>query len=322
MKTPNRKDTMMDLKKAVALVAAATLSVTGLAACGRGGDTADGGGGQTVYLALSTLSNPFFVQLRDGAQAEADALGLTLEVRDAQDDAITQTNQLNNALSTEDAAVIVNPVDSNAAVPGVTALLDAGIPVIAVDREVTDVEVTSFVSSDNVQGGTLAAEALAQAIGETGDVVVLQGVAGSSASRERGRGFDEGIAAFPNIKVVAKQTANFDRADGLDVATNLLQANPSVVGIFAENDEMALGAIEALGARAGVDVFVVGFDGTENGLSSIGNGTMAASIAQQPEELGKLAVQQAKKALDGEETTAVIPVDVVVVNKDNVADFQ
>lgn len=313
---------MMDLKKAVALVAAATLSITGLAACGRGGDTADGGGGQTVYLALSTLSNPFFVQLRDGAQREADALGLTLEVRDGRDDAVTQTNQLNNALSTGAAAVIVNPVDSNAAVPGVTALLDADIPVIAVDRGVTDVKVTSFVSSDNVQGGTLAAKALAQAIGETGDVVVLQGVAGSSASRERGRGFEEGIAAFPNIKVVGKQTANFDRAGGLNVATNLLQANPGVVGIFAENDEMALGAIEALGGRVGVDVFVVGFDGTEDGLSAISNGTMAASIAQQPEELGKLAVQQAKKAVDGDETTAVIPVDVVVVNKDNVGDFQ
>ncbi|MGB7979935.1 MAG: substrate-binding domain-containing protein [Candidatus Nanopelagicales bacterium] len=312
----------MGLKKAAALVAAATLSVTGLAACGRGGDAADGGGGQTVYLALSTLSNPFFVQLRDGAQAEADTLGLTLEVQDAQDDAITQTNQLSNALSTGAAAVIVNPVDSNAAVPGVTALLDADIPVVAVDRGVTDVEVTSFVSSDNVQGGTLAAEALAQAIGESGDVVVLQGVAGSSASRERGRGFEEGIAAFPKIKVVAKQTANFDRSEGLDVATNLLQANPGVVGIFAENDEMALGAIEALGSRAGKKVSVVGFDGTEDGLSAISNGTMAASIAQQPDELGKLAVQQAKKALDGDETTAVVPVKVVAVNKDNVADFQ
>lgn len=312
----------MDLKKAVALVAATTLSVAGLAACGRGGDTADGGGGQTVYLALSTLSNPFFIQLRDGAQAEADSLGITLEVQDAQDDASTQLNQLSNALSTGAAAVIVNPVDSDAVVPGVTALIDADIPVIAVDRGVTDVDVTSFVSSDNVQGGTLAAEALANAIGETGDVIVLQGVPGSSASRARGEGFQEGISAFSNINVIATQTANFDRAEGLDVATNLLQANPGVVGIFAENDEMALGAIEALGARAGNDVFVVGFDGTEDGLAAISDGTMAASIAQQPEELGKRAVQQAKKALDGEETTAVVPVEVVVVNEDNVADFQ
>ncbi len=310
----------MNFKKAAAMVAALTLSVTGLAGCNR-----DGGGGegdQTVHLAVSTLSNPFFVQLRDGAQKEADALGLNLEILDAQDDAVTQTNQLNNALSTGADAVIVNPVDSDAAVGSVTSLLNADIPVIAVDRGVTDVEVTSFVSSDNVQGGTLAAEALAEAVGETGDVVVLQGVPGSSASRDRGAGFTEGIADFSDITVVAKQTANFDRADGLNVATNLLQANPSVVGIFAENDEMALGAVEALGGRVGQDVFVVGFDGTEDGLSAVDDGTLVATIAQQPEELGKLAVQQAKKALDGEETMAVVPVEVVAVTKDNVADFQ
>lgn len=316
----------MKIKKAAALVAAITLSVTGLAACNRDGGTSDGdstdSGGQTVHLLVSTLSNPFFVQLRDGAQAEADELGITLDVQDAQDDAVTQTNQLDNALSTGADAVIVNPVDSDAAVPGVTGLLDGDVPVIAVDRGVTDVDVTSFVSSDNVQGGQLAAEELAKAIGESGEVIVLQGIPGSSASRERGEGFTEGIGAYPDISVVATQTANFDRAEGLNVATNLLQANPNVVGIFAENDEMALGAIEALGSKAGSDVFVVGFDGTEDGLAAVSDGTMVATIAQQPEELGKLAVQQAKKALDGEETDAEVPVEVVAVTQENVADFQ
>jgi len=315
---------MMKIKKTAAVIAALALSVTSLAACNRDGGTGDatGDGDQTVSLLLSTLSNPFFVQLRDGAQKEADALGITLEVLDAQDDAVTQTNQLNNALSTGADAVIVNPVDSDAVVPGVTGLLDGDVPVIAVDRGVTDVAVTSFVSSDNVQGGQLAGEALAEAVSETGDVIVLQGIPGSSASRERGEGFNEGIAAFSDISVAATQTANFDRAEGLNVATNLLQANPSVVGIFAENDEMALGAIEALGARAGDDVFVVGFDGTEDGLAAVSEGTMVATIAQQPEELGKLAVQQAKKALDGEEVTETVPVEVVAVTKENVADFQ
>lgn len=314
----------MKINRAAAVIAVLALSVTSLTACNRDGGTGDGtgDGDQTVALLVSTLSNPFFVQLRDGAQKEADALGITLEVLDAQDDAVTQTNQLNNALSTGSDAVIVNPVDSDAVVTGVTGLLDGDVPVIAVDRGVTDVDVTSFVSSDNVQGGQLAAEALAQAIGETGDVIVLQGIAGSSASRERGDGFNEGISAFSDVTVAGTQTANFDRAEGLNVATNLLQANPSVVGIFAENDEMALGAIEALGARAGDDVFVVGFDGTEDGLAAVSDGTMVATIAQQPEELGKLAVQQAKKALDGEEVTKTVPVEVVAVTKENVADFQ
>lgn len=311
----------MKIKKSAALIAALALSITGLVGCNRDGGSEEGGGA-TVHLLVSTLSNPFFVQLRDGAQKEADELGITLEILDAQDDAVTQTNQLNNALSTGADAVIVNPVDSDAAVSGVTGLLNSDIPVVAVDRAVTDVDVTSFVSSDNVQGGQFAAEALAKAMGETGDTIVLQGIPGSSASRERGQGFTEGIGEYSDIKVAGTQTANFDRADGLDVATNLLQANSAITGIFAENDEMALGAVEALGARAGDDVFVVGFDGTEDGIAAVSDGRMVATIAQQPEELGRLAVQQAKKALDGEEADATVPVDVVAVTKDNVADFE
>ena len=167
-------------------------------------------------------------------------------------------------------------------------------------RAVNGAEVESLVSSDNVAGGRQAADALAEAMGEEGKVIVLQGVAGTSASRDRGAGFEEGIAAYPNIEVVAKQTANFDRAEALNVATNLLQANPDVTGIFAENDEMALGAIQALGDRAGSEVKVVGFDGTEDGLAAIEAGTMTATIAQQPAELGKRSVEVLEQLLAGE----------------------
>ena len=129
------------------------------------------------------------------------------------------------------------------------------------------------------------------------------------------------MKAFPDIKIVAKQTANFDRAAALDVTTNLLQANPGVSGVFAENDEMALGAVQALGAKAGKDVKVVGFDGTTDGLAAIKAGTMVASIAQQPAKLGQLAVEQAAKALKGDKVDATVPVSVVTVNKTNVGDF-
>ncbi|MHB1065253.1 MAG: substrate-binding domain-containing protein [Georgenia sp.] len=306
-----------------ALAAAATLT---LAACGSSdgssGDTAttDGGtgaeGGATIGLAISTLNNPFFVSLRDGAQAAADAAGAELTVTDARDDATQQADQIQNFQTQQLGAVIINPVDSDAAGPIVTPLLDAGTPVVAVDRVVNGAEVDAFVASDNVEGGRLAADALAKAVGETGKVVVLQGVAGTSASRERGQGFTEGIAAYPDIEVVATQPADFDRVQGLDVATNLLQANPDVVGIFAENDEMALGAIQALGDRAGQDVFVVGFDGTDDGVAAIKAGTMYASIAQQPEELGKSAVEAALALIAGEPTEANVGVPVVVITKD------
>lgn len=314
----------MYARKLIALSASVVLAFS-LSACNReSSDTsADGGSADgSITLALSTQTNPFFVQLRDGAQEKADELGVTLNVQDASDDAATQANQLNNAVTTGAGVVIVNPTDSDAVVPSVEALNQADIPVVAVDRSSNGGEVASFVASDNVAGGAQAAAALAEAIGGEGEILMLQGIAGSSASRDRGQGFEEEIAKHEGITIAAKQTANFDRGEGLDVATNLLQAHPNVKAIFAENDEMALGAIEALGARAGEDVIVVGFDGTNDGLAAVEDGRMLATIAQQPEELGAKAVEEAAKLLRGEDAEEEVPVEVVTVKLDNVADFK
>lgn len=302
--------------------AAVTLSLAmlvGTTACNRGEDGA--ADGQSVTLAVSTLNNPFFVELRDGAQDAADAAGVDLDVVDAQNDSATQTNQLATAATSGTDGVIINPVDSDAAAASVSPLVSNDTPIVAVDRAVNGAEVQSLVSSDNEAGGRQAADELAKAMGEKGAVIVLQGVAGTSASRDRGAGFTEGIKAYPDIDVVAQQTANFDRAEALDVATNLLQATPGVTGIFAENDEMALGAIQALGARAGEEVSVVGFDGTADGLAAIEAGTLTATIAQQPDELGKRSVEVLVQLLGGESVEGAIPVPVTTVNTGNVADF-
>ena len=177
-----------------------------------------------------------------------------------------------------------------------------------------------LVSSDNVAGGKLAAEALGKAMGGKGDVIMLQGVPGTSASRDRGQGFTEAVQTA-GLKIIAKQPANFDRTQGLNVATNLLQANASTTGIFAENDEMALGAVQALGAKAGKDVKVFGFDGTADALKAVQAGTMVGTIAQQPKELGKVAVETALKVVGGETVEKNIPVEVKAVTKDNVAEY-
>ncbi|QOR48049.1 substrate-binding domain-containing protein [Trueperella pecoris] len=306
-------------KKLLAIVSAAALALT-LTGCNRDTQSEGASDAGDVVLLVSTLNNPFFVDLRDGAQAKADELGLTLQVKDAQNDASTQNNQIDNAIASGAKLVIINPVDSDAAGPGVEKLNNADIPVIAVDRGVSSGKLASFISSDNVAGGKQAAEELAKAIGEEGEVAILQGIPGSSASRDRGQGFEEGIAAFSKIKVVAKQTANFDRAQGLDVTNNLLQANPNIKGIFAENDEMALGALEAIGSDSNVKVF--GFDGTSDALTAISADRMVGTIAQQPKELGSLALDAAAKLLKKESVDAEIPVDVVSVLKANVGDFK
>ncbi|MFI6276510.1 substrate-binding domain-containing protein [Streptomyces sp. NPDC050988] len=274
-----------------------------------------------VGLSLSTLNNPFFVQIKEGAQAEAKKLGADLTVTDAQNDASQQANQLQNFTSEGVDSIIVNPVDSDAAGPSVRSANKSDIPVVGVDRGVNKAETAALVASDNVEGGKLGAKALAEKLGGKGKIVILQGLAGTSASRERGAGFAEGLKAYPGIDVVAKQPADFDRTKGLDVMTNLLQAHPDVQGVFAENDEMALGAVKALGSKAGKSVQVIGFDGTPDGLNAVKEGTMYASVAQQPKELGRIAVENALRAADDKEVEKTVKVPVKVVTAKNVDEF-
>ena len=318
------------LRKTLAVVASATLLCTSLTACNRdsGGNNAAGNhtatgsaSAKTITFALSTQANPFFVQMRERAKKKADELGIAINFQDAADDSATQSNQLANAAASGTGVVIINPTDSDAMASAVQQLVDEKIPVVAVDRAVNNANVASYIASDNETGGKQAAKVLSDAINGEGEILVLQGKTGSSASRERGKGFDEGLKDNPNIKVVAKQTAEFERAKGLDVTTNLLQAHPNVKAIFAENDEMALGAVEALGSKAGKDVKVIGFDGAEDALKAIKDGRMYASIAQQPVKMAEQAVIEASKLLKGETATKKMQVEVVAATKENVDKF-
>jgi ABC-type sugar transport system substrate-binding protein len=309
-----------------ALVAAGLLAAAcgggngGTGGAGGGASGAGGGGGGTLALSLSTLNNPFFVQLRDGATAEAAAKGYRLTISDAQNDPASQANAVQNFITQQVKAIILNPTDSKAIVPSVTAANAAKIPVITVDRSSDGGTVTSFIASDNVGGGRQAADELARLVG-TGDVAQLQGVPGTSAARDRGKGFDAQIKTKPGIRLVAVQSANFDRTRALDVMTNLLQAHPTIKGVFAQNDEMALGAIKALGSRAGTQVKVVGFDGTPEGLAAVKAGTENADVAQQPTLLGRDAVDAAVTAVTGGQVPPVRQIPVKVVTRANVDAF-
>ncbi|WP_394614760.1 substrate-binding domain-containing protein [Lentzea sp. JNUCC 0626] len=295
---------------------ALTLGAAALVATGCSG-TGASGGDITIGLAVSTLNNPFFVELQQGAQEMADKLGAKLTVVDAQNDATNQINQVQTLVTQGVKAIILNPVDTKQSAPAAKAAENASIPVISVDRAVEG-KVAAEVASNNVSGGSLAAIELGRAT--SGDVAHLKGIPGASASRDRGQGFEQGLNSG-NIKVTASAVADFDRAKGLNETTNLLQGNPGLKGIFAENDEMALGAIKALGDRAGKDVMVVGFDGTPDGLKAIKDGTLAATIAQQPKLLGSKAVEQAMHAAKNEPVQQVVDVEVKVINQKNVAEF-
>ncbi|WP_312698870.1 ribose ABC transporter substrate-binding protein RbsB [Sedimentibacter sp.] len=268
---------------------------------------------KTIGLAISTLNNPFFVDLEAGAKAKAQELGVTLVTLDSQDDSATEMSNVEDLISQGVDIIMINPTDSDAVKSAVEAANKANIPVITLDRGANGGEVVSHIASDNVAGGKLAGEYVIELLGGKGKVVELEGIPGASAARDRGQGFNEAISGT-DIEVVAKQTANFDRAEGLTVMENILQAQPEIDAVFAHNDEMALGAIEAIKASKR-DILVVGFDATDDAKAAVESGEMAATVEQLPKEIGAMGVEAAVKILNGEKVESMMPVDLQLVKK-------
>ncbi len=285
-------------------------AAAGSAASASSTDTA----GKTIGLALSTQNNPFFVELKDGAQKAAQAAGLNLVVVDAQDDPAKQISSVEDLIQKKVSVILLNPTDSSALAGAVQSANHANIPVVTLDRSVEGGTVASHIASDNIAGGSMAAKLLAKRLDNKGNVIELQGVPGTSAARDRGQGFDDALAKT-GLKIVAKQPANFDRAQGLSVTENLLQAHPDVQAIFAQNDEMALGAVRALEGAKRSNVLVVGFDGTPDGQQAVKDGKMAATIAQQPDEIGRLGVETAQKLIAGQPVDNPIAVPLKLVGR-------
>ena len=266
----------------------------------------------TVGFSVSTQNNPFFVSLAKGVEAKAKELGVNVKVVDAQNDPAKQANDIADLLQQNISVLLVNPVDSAAVSTSVKAANKANIPVICLDRSADQGNVACLVASDNVKGGEVAADYIVKKLGEKVKVAELEGIPGASASRERGEGFHK--IADSKLTVVAKQTAEFDRSKGLTVAENMLQATPDIKAIFAQNDEMALGAIEAA-KSAGKQIFIVGFDGTADGVKAVESGAMSATIAQQPEIMGQQGLEAAVKAAKGEKIDAKISAPLKLIEK-------
>ncbi len=272
----------------------------------------------TLGLCLSTLNNPFFVTLKNGAESAAKNLGVKLIVYDAQDDPAKQASQVEDLIQKKVDAILVNPTDANAIVPSVLKANKVGIPVFTIDRSAAKGDVVCHIASDNVAGGRMAGEYLAKLLNYKGNVAELVGIPGTSAARDRGKGFNEVMKKYKDIKIVARQTADFNRAKGMQVFENILQAHPEVQGVFAHNDEMVLGAIAAAEAAGRNDIIFVGFDAIDDAVKAVKAGKLAATVAQQPAEMGKLGVENAVKYLKGGKLPKFIPVPLKLITKDNV----
>jgi ribose transport system substrate-binding protein len=300
-------------------------SLIALIACSKQGpDTGPGGttastaaapGAVTVGLSISTVNNPFFVALRDGAQAEVKAVEINLITVDAQNDAAKQIAGVEDLIQKKVPVILLNPTDSDAVANVVKEATAAGIKVISLDRAVNGAGVSSHIASDNAAGGRMAGEFLLKKLGGRGNLVELEGIPGSSAARERGEGFDSAIAGEPSVKLVAKQPASFDRAQGLTVMENILQGNKDIQGVFAQNDEMALGAERAIEEAGLKKVDIVGFDATPDALAAVKAGKLAATVQQKPELIGKIGVDTAKLLIEGKPVDRNIPVPLALVTQ-------
>jgi len=271
----------------------------------------------TIGFSISTLNNPFFVSLKDGAEKAAKEAGVTLNVVDAQDKTSKQISDIEDLIQKKVSVILINPTDSAAVVSAVESANKANIPVITVDRASNGGKVVAHIASDNVKGGSMAADYIMKALNNKGNLVELQGIAGTSAARDRGKGFHNVVDGKADIKVVASQPADFDRAKGLTVMENILQGNKDIQAVFAHNDEMALGAVSALQAAGRSNILVVGFDATDDAIKAVKDGKMAATVAQKPELIGKTALETAMKVAKGEKVDANIPVALDLITKDN-----
>lgn len=307
------------MKKLVSLLLS-MLMICFLAGCGividgEGGSTGSKASGASgaIGLSISTQNNPFFVTLAEGAKKAAKQAGVPLTVVDASDDATKQVSDIEDLVSKNVSVLIVNPVDSDAVTGAVEAAIAKGVRVISVDRVVNGVDIDCQIASDNVAGAELATQYIVDTLGENVKTAELIGTSGASAAIDRSQGFHN--IADKKLKVVASQTADFDRTQGMTVMENMLQADSSIQAVFAGNDEMALGAVEAI-SGAKKDVLVVGFDATDDAIEAIRQGRMGATIAQQPDLIGSTAVENAIRLTKGESIPKEIPVEVTLITKD------
>jgi ribose transport system substrate-binding protein len=287
----------------------------------------------TIGFSESTLTNAFFVGMRIGVMDEAEKLGVNIVEVNANGDIATQTSQMEDLISQGVDAIIANPIDSDAIVPAEQKAVDANIPVIYCDRGSSSGNYTSFIATDNVAMGALAADKIAEFLTEKygepkGNVVEIQGLLGTSAAKDRGQGFNDQIAAeYPDITIVASQAGDFDQETSLNVMTNILQANPDIDAVYGHNDDCTLGAAKAIEAAGkmvptGEDghIYIIGIDGIMDALTAIEEGKIDVTIAQDPVGMGANAVDLAVAVLNGETVDKNVTQPFMVLDASNCMD--
>jgi len=277
-----------------------------------------------IAVVISTLNNPWFVVLGDNAKARAEELGYAATVFDSQNDTAKEASHFENVMAGGYKAILFNPTDAQGSIANVRKAKEKGIPVFCIDREINATNAaTAQILSDNYSGCVALGQYFVKKVGDTGNYAELLGIVGDNNTWNRSKGFHSVVDRYPGLKMVAQQSAEFDRSKGLEVLESILQAHPDIKAVFCGNDAMAMGAYQALvsAAKEG-QVKVFGFDGADDVVRLIAEKKIEATGMQFPKMMARKAAEFADEYLKGKRNfQQKIPVAVELVTQENVAKY-
>ena len=281
-------------------------------------------GSQRMAVVVSTLNNPWFVVLKDAAKTRAEELGYEVTVFDSQNSPEIEAGHFDTIIDGKYAAILFNPTDAEGSIASVKRAKDAGIPTFCMDREIStsDVAVCQILS-DNYSGCVALGEYFAEQLNEQGTYVELLGLLGDNNTKNRSEGFHSVVDNYPGLKMVAQQTADFDRTRAMEVMESILQAHPNINAVFCGNDAMAMGAYRALVTAGKNDtVKVFGFDGARDVIDKIREGKITATGMQFPKRMAQMAAESADQHIQGKrEFPQKVPVAVELVHAGNIEKY-
>jgi len=300
------------------------LAVLGAAILGGCDAGQENKGNGRIAVVVSTLNNPWFVVLANTARDEAQRRGYQATIFDSQNDPAREAEHFENIVAAGYAAILFNPTDANGSIANALRAKAKQIPVFTMDRELNSTEATvSQVLSDNYAGAVTVGQYFVETVGQSGNYVELLGLVSDNNTWNRSKGFHSVVDRFPGLKMVAQQSAEFDRTKALEVMETILQAQPSIQAVFCGNDAMALGAYQALlGAGKANSVKVFGFDGSDDAIHSVSEGRLSSTAMQYPKVMARTVAEFADRYLKGErQFPQKVPVAVDLVTVHNVRRF-
>jgi inositol transport system substrate-binding protein len=276
----------------------------------------------TIGVTMLSMQNEFIVKVSDEIEKKAQEMGVELVVVDAERSALKQVEQVESFIAQKVDAIVMNPCEVEASSPAVTKALAAKIPIINVNSE-TSAAPSAFVGSDDVESGRIAMKFIADKLGGKGNVVMMHGYMGQAAQIKREQGAREILKQYPNLKLIAHQTGEWDRAKSMSLMENWIQSyGKDINAVFAQNDEMGMGAVNALTAAGMKDkVVVVSIDAIPDALQAVKKGTLDATVFQNAEQQGANAILTAIKVVKGEKYEKQTLIPFQLVTKENVLSF-